>query len=59
VNDLTGPVDVVVQQVEHPEPTPTSRGFIGLCADLGPAASAEEIDEARREVWGGFPRDDI
>jgi hypothetical protein len=31
----------------------------GLCADLGPAPSAEEIDEARREVWAGFPREDI
>jgi hypothetical protein len=36
-----------------------SRGFIGLCADLGPAPSADEIDEARRDLWAGFPRDDI
>jgi hypothetical protein len=31
----------------------------GLCADLGTAPSAEEIDEARREVWSNFPREDI
>lgn len=59
VNDLTGPVDVVVQEAEAPAPTTIPRGFIGLCADLGPAPSAEEIDEARREMWAGFPRDDI
>jgi hypothetical protein len=59
VNDLTGPVDVVVQEAERPAPATTARGFIGLCADLGPAPSAEEIDDARREMWAGFPRDDI
>jgi len=31
----------------------------GLCADLGSAPSAEEIDEVRREVWRNFPREDI
>jgi hypothetical protein len=31
----------------------------GLCADLGPAPSAEEIDEARREAWADFPRENI
>jgi hypothetical protein len=31
----------------------------GLWADLGPAPSAEEIDEARREEWANFPREDI
>ena len=35
------------------------RSFIGICADLGPAPSAEEIDEVRREMWANFPRDDI
>ena len=27
-----------------------NRSLLGLCADLGPAPSAEEIDEARREM---------
>jgi hypothetical protein len=59
VNDLAGLVDVVVQEAAPPAAPTTSRSFIGLCADLGPAPSAEEIDEARREMWAGLPRDDI
>jgi hypothetical protein len=59
LNNLTGLVDVVVQEAERPAAATTPRSFIGLCADLGPAPSAEEIDEARREMWAGFPRDDI
>lgn len=35
------------------------RSVKGLCADLGVSISAEEIDEARREMWGRFPREDI
>ncbi len=35
------------------------RSLWGLCADLGTAPSAEEIDEARREAWASFPREDI
>ncbi len=35
------------------------KSLLGLCADLGPAPSAEEIDAARREAWGNFPRGDI
>lgn len=31
----------------------------GRFAHLGPAPSAEEIDEARREAWANFPREDI
>lgn len=31
----------------------------GIAAHLGPAPSAEEIDEVRREAWATFPRDDI
>jgi hypothetical protein len=36
-----------------------SRSLYGICADLGSAPSAEEIDEARREEWASFPREDI
>ncbi len=32
------------------------RSSYGALADLGPAPSAEEIDEVRREMWGNFPR---
>ena len=38
--------------------TPT-KSLWGLCADLGNAPSAEEIDEARRGEWANFPREDI
>ncbi len=31
----------------------------GIAAHLGPVPSSEEIDEARREAWTGFPPDDI
>jgi hypothetical protein len=31
----------------------------GLCADLGPAPSAEDIHEARCEAWANFPREDL
>jgi hypothetical protein len=31
----------------------------GILKGYGPAPSAEEIDEARREMWANFPRDDI
>ena len=30
----------------------------GLCADLGVQITAEEIDQARQEMWGGFPREE-
>ena len=31
----------------------------GLWADLGISLSAAEIDEARREMWKDFPKEDI
>jgi hypothetical protein len=31
----------------------------GLLAHTGGSVSAEDIDEARREMWGNFPREDI
>lgn len=32
---------------------------LGVAAHLGSSISAEEIDEARREMWSSFPREDI
>lgn len=32
----------------------TTIPLLGALADLGPAPSAEEIDEARRETWGEY-----
>jgi hypothetical protein len=35
------------------------RSLMGLCSDLGIEITAEDIDEARKEMWGNFPREDI
>jgi len=35
------------------------RSLEGLCADLGVRITEDDIADARREMWGGFPRDDI
>ena len=39
-------------------PRSALRSAFGICAHLNSNISAEEIDEARREMWGSFPRDD-
>ena len=39
--------------------TPRRRSLKGLWADLGVEVSAEDIAEARREMWGRFPREDV
>ena len=31
----------------------------GLWSDLGISLSAEEIEETQREMWNGFPREDV
>jgi hypothetical protein len=53
----------VVSESERELPSePAARpkkSLYGMLADQGPAPSAEEIDEARREAWANFPRDDI
>jgi len=38
---------------------PRRKSLLGLCADLGPAPSAEDIVEIRREMWADFLREDI
>ena len=35
------------------------QSLYGLCADLGPAPSAQDIDDVRHAVWSNFPRGDI
>jgi hypothetical protein len=32
---------------------------MGLLADLNLRIGPEEIDQARREMWGNFPREDL
>jgi hypothetical protein len=48
------------QYLRSREPaTPQPRkSLYGLLANT-PSVSAEDIDEARREMWGNFPREDI
>jgi hypothetical protein len=59
VHDLRGPVDVVVQSVQQEVSPTTTQGLIGMCADLGQAPSAEEMDDARREMSAELPRGDF
>lgn len=48
-----------IQRDLPPTPSQPRRSLWGICADLGTAPSAAEIDEARRDVWANFPREDI
>ena len=55
-------IEQVAPQIEREltaEPPTPKRSLLGTVADLGPAPSAQDIDEARREAWANFPRDDI
>lgn len=47
-------VSVIERDLMTLRPVPR-RSLYGLCADLGPAPSAEEIDQARYEAWSNFP----
>jgi len=49
-------VDFLSQQVARHRPRRDPRG---LWADLGIDITAQDIAEARREIWGEFPRSDI
>ena len=40
-------------------PRPPYRSLWGVLKHLGPAPSAEDIDEVRREEWKNFPREDV
>lgn len=55
-------VEHIMEKLEadlHETQKKPRRSLLGVLAKYGPAPSAEEIDEARREMWGNFPRDDI
>lgn len=38
---------------------PPRRSLLGLWADLGVQINENDISEARQEMWGNFPREDI
>jgi hypothetical protein len=42
------------QQVTHKRPL---RSVKGLCADLKVDITEEDIAQARKEMWGNFPRE--
>jgi len=44
---------------DAPQPGQPRKSGRGLWADLNIDLSAEDIDEARREMWNNFPRDDF
>ena len=51
----------IVPEIERElvvRPTPR-KSLWGLCADLGIAPSAADIDETRSEEWANFPREDF
>jgi hypothetical protein len=64
-------LDEMVRSLERQQEAPSSttgaeaapsvalRPVRGLLRDPGPVPSNEEIDEARREVWAGFPRENL
>jgi predicted transcriptional regulator len=35
------------------------RSVKAICADAGASVREEDIDEARREMWGEFPHEDV
>lgn len=51
-------VESIAQEIES-QPRAPRQSLRGLWADLGLEVTAEDIDEARREMWGNFPREDI
>lgn len=52
-------LDIIQRELKHERHTSAPQTFYGALADLGEAPSAEDIDEARKEMWGNFPREDI
>lgn len=47
-----------VQFLKHKEAhKPPRRSLMGLCSDLKIDITEEDITEARKEMWGNFPRE--
>jgi hypothetical protein len=53
---LVEQVMATLEQDLQPEVKPR-RSLLGIWSDVN--ISEEDIDEARREMWGNFPREDI
>lgn len=57
-------IEAVIPDLEEPlrlaeEAPKPLRSLYGLWKNLNIEVSTEDIDEARRELWGQFPREDI
>jgi hypothetical protein len=50
-------LDFIDRLINQPAAAAELRSPRGLCRDLVDGPSAEEIDQARRELWAGFPKD--
>jgi len=48
-----------VESLEKKPGSPRRRSLKGVWAGLGVEVSSEDIAEARREMWGGFPCGDV
>ena len=53
VPDLAAPLAAAEEKAQP------LRSLYGLWKDLGVDLSAEDIDAARRDMWGMFPREDV
>jgi len=49
----------IISSTEAPQPKKPTKSCLGALAHLGPAPSAEEIDESRSEMFANFGRDGI
>ena len=52
-------LDFVQSLQQQSAPKRPGRSLMGLWADLDMRVTDEDIAEARREMWGNFPRDDF
>ncbi len=42
-----------------PPPRNPAKSLWGICKDLGPVPSDEEIEEARRDLWGSYTHEEV
>ena len=56
---LAPTMERLAEQVELTTAARTRMPLRGLLADLGPAPSAEEIDEVQREMWASFREEQV
>ena len=52
-------LDIVTSMSEHEKPKPALIDPKGMWAKYGITVTERDLDEARREMWVNFPRDDV